>query len=200
MSNRSKRGPGRRRSPAPARTLAVAIGGAGLVLAAPAAALLASPGEAHAAPVVPIGDICGGASPLRLRRARSVQPSHYGVANRCYDPFGLTSTFTNTFLDLADGIPVLNVFIGNGADGTAAHPNGFNDGLFAGSGGNGYSPTTPGANGGNGGHAGFFFGDGGGGGSGADGNAFVAGGNGGNGGNGRRHGPAPPALAPQGPP
>src|SRR6478672_559378 len=180
MSSRSKRGPSRRQSPTPARTLAVAIGGAGIVLAAPAAALMVSPGEAHAAPAIPFVDLCGGTSIFGCNPLGGSSLVNASLVSDISDPLGLTSSF----LDLAGGIPVLNVFIGNGADGTAAHPNGFNGGLFAGSGGDGYSPTTAGADGGNGGHAGLFFGDGGGGGNGADGNAFVGGGNGGSGGNG----------------
>ena len=60
--------------------------------------------------------------------------------------------------------------VGNGADGTAAHPNGYDGGILSGNGGNGYSePAGSGLPGGNGGNAGMR------------GN----GGNGGNGGSGR---------------
>ena len=72
----------------------------------------------------------------------------------------------------------------NGADGTAANPNGQNGGILFGSGGNGWDSTTPGVAGGNGGNAGWFGGDGGDGGDGADGTGTLAGSNGGDGGNG----------------
>ena len=49
------------------------------------------------------------------------------------------------------GLPDL---FGNGADGTAASPNGENGGLIFGSGGAGYNSTTPGVAGGNGGNGG----------------------------------------------
>src|SRR5262249_19040294 len=122
MSNRSKRNPSRRQSPTPARTLAVAIGGTGLGLAAPAAALLAGPGEAHAAPPIPFTDICGGTSLFGCDALNASSLITTALPSGLSDPLGLT----NTFLDIAGGIPVLNVFIGNGADGTAAHPDGFN--------------------------------------------------------------------------
>ena len=64
-------------------------------------------------------------------------------------------------MDIAGQIPILNDFVGNGADGTASHPDGYNGGILIGNGGNGYSPTTPGANGGNGGNGGMVFGSGG---------------------------------------
>lgn len=54
----------------------------------------------------------------------------------------------------------------NGADGTAANPDGQNGGLLWGNGGNGWNATTPGANGGNGGMGGLFGGNGGNGGNG----------------------------------
>jgi hypothetical protein len=144
---------------------AAAIGGAGLVVATPAAALLASPGEAHAAPpvdlfgcvVAPFGSSC--LSPDNVALAASLTG---GLA------------LADPFLDLAGAIPVVNVFIGNGADGTAAHPNGFNGGLLIGSGGDGYSPTTPGAHGGNGGNGGGG-GSGGAGGTGGDGSSAQGG-------------------------
>jgi hypothetical protein len=88
------------------------------------------------------------------------------------------------FLDLAGRIPILDIFIGNGADGTAFNPNGANGGLLIGSGGDGYSSTTVGTAGGNGGNAGFFIGHGGSGGAGANGDATHAGSDGGSGGNG----------------
>lgn len=90
------------------------------------------------------------------------------------DPVALA----NPFIDIAGTIPVLNIFIGNGQDGTAAHPDGFDGGLLIGSGGAGLTPTAAGATGGNGGRAGFFLGDGGAGGTGAAGTATSAGGGG----------------------
>ncbi|WP_353698794.1 PGRS repeat-containing protein, partial [Mycobacterium tuberculosis] len=46
--------------------------------------------------------------------------------------------------------------IGNGADGTAANPNGGAGGLLYGNGGNGFSQTTAGLTGGTGGSAGLI--------------------------------------------
>ena len=72
--------------------------------------------------------------------------------------------------------------IGNGANGTAANPNGGGGGILYGNGGNGYSQAAgSGLNGGSGGSAGLF-GHGGNGGNG--GSASSAGGVGGNGGSG----------------
>ncbi|MCV7123122.1 PE family protein, partial [Mycobacterium lacus] len=68
--------------------------------------------------------------------------------------------------------------IGNGADGTAANPNGGAGGLLYGNGGNGFSQTTAGLAGGAGGSAGLI-GNGGNGGAGGAGAAGGAGGNGG---------------------
>ncbi|MBL7507602.1 PE family protein, partial [Escherichia coli] len=63
--------------------------------------------------------------------------------------------------------------IGNGADGTAANPNGGAGGLLYGNGGNGFSQTTAGLTGGTGGSAGLIGngGNGGAGGAGANGGA-----------------------------
>ncbi|MBV9721952.1 MAG: cellulase family glycosylhydrolase [Mycobacterium sp.] len=85
--------------------------------------------------------------------------------------------------------------IGDGANGTSAHPDGYAGGLLLGDGGNGWDASSdPGVAGGAGGSAGGFFGDGGyggDGGAGADGGAggaggseFGIGGDGGNGGDG----------------
>ncbi|WP_263990408.1 PE family protein, partial [Mycobacterium conspicuum] len=68
--------------------------------------------------------------------------------------------------------------VGNGANGTAAHPDGYDGGILSGNGGNGYSqPAGSGLPGGNGGNAGMHGngGKGGNGGSGAPGTAGVAG-------------------------
>jgi hypothetical protein len=51
---------------------------------------------------------------------------------------------SDPFLNLAGGIPILNIFIGNGADGTAFNPNGANGGLLIGSGGDGPSSNREG--------------------------------------------------------
>ncbi|MGV7376807.1 PE family protein, partial [Mycobacterium kansasii] len=69
-------------------------------------------------------------------------------------------------------------FIGNGADGTAASPNGGAGGILYGNGGNGFSQATAGQPGGAGGSAGLI----GNGGNGGGGGAGAAGGAGGNGG------------------
>ncbi|MBY0443565.1 MAG: PecA family PE domain-processing aspartic protease [Mycobacteriaceae bacterium] len=68
--------------------------------------------------------------------------------------------------------------IGNGANGTAAHPDGGAGGLLLGNGGAGYSPTTPWVSGGTGGSAGLI----GQGGTGGTGGAYANGGAGGRGG------------------
>lgn len=78
--------------------------------------------------------------------------------------------------------------IGNGANGTAASPNGQPGGFLWGSGGNGFSQPVGGGNGGNGGDAGFIGGNGGNGGKGGDGGAGGMGGNGGRAGHLTGHG------------
>ncbi len=52
------------------------------------------------------------------------------------------TALANPFFDILGGIPIVNIFIGNGANGTADNPDGGDAGLFAGNGGNGYSPTV----------------------------------------------------------
>src|SRR5882757_7017448 len=188
----------RRKSVRPLVATAAVIGGVGIVLGAPVAALFIGPAVAQAAPPLvsapqaPPTDLCGGfigCNDLSASSVPSTGSSLFGgsaalaalpVGVNLGDPFGIA----NAFLNIAGTIPGLNLFIGNGADGTAAHPDGFNGGLFAGSGGNGYSPTTAGATGGNGGNGGLFMGNGGAGGTGGVGDAATgtAGGNGGNGG------------------
>jgi PGRS repeats len=87
----------------------------------------------------------------------------------------VTTLFGTSFADpvmaIAGQIPFVNVFIGNGANGTAAHPDGFPGGMLAGNGGNGFSPTTPGTSAGNGARGGLFFGKDGNGGAGGAGGA-----------------------------
>src|SRR5882757_274369 len=159
---------GSRKAGHPWLATAVAIGGAGIALAAPGAALLATPAVAQAAPLPAVDPLCS------LLGSCSSGGLGASVAHNLADPFGLPTDL----MGFAGGIPVLNIFIGNGADGTALHPDGFNGGLFFGNGGKGFSPTTPGANAGNGGNAGMFIGSGGAGGAGG------AGGTGGTGGTG----------------
>ncbi|SON60907.1 PE-PGRS family protein PE_PGRS26 [Mycobacterium simulans] len=74
--------------------------------------------------------------------------------------------------------------IGNGADGTAASPNGGDGGWLYGNGGNGWNSTVANQAGGNGGNAGLWGNGGRGGAGGGDQSSFVAGGAGGQGGNG----------------
>ena len=118
-----------RRSRRPARPLvatAAAIGGAGLVLAAPGAALMANPAEAQAQPIdlSALTSLFGGSFAIPLTPAGLV-----GTAGSTFDPI----------LDIATAIPFLNLFVGNGPDGTAASPNGGNAiGLFVGNGGDGF--------------------------------------------------------------
>ena len=96
----SSRGSGSRRRPVrPLAATAAVIGGAGLILGAPAAALLAAPGVSYAAPLAPV--------PLQAGAL-----DFFGSA-------GLDGIF-----DVFGAIPILNIFIGNGADGTATSPNG----------------------------------------------------------------------------
>ena len=147
MSNRSKqlqksnRGGGSRRMRKPVRPLvATMIGGAGIVLGAPVAALFTGSGVAQAAPLVsaplqPPTDLCGGligCNDLVASSVPSTGSSLFGgsaaltalpAGTNLGDPFGIA----NAFLDVAGTIPGLNLFFGNGADGTAAHPDGFNE-------------------------------------------------------------------------
>ncbi|MDT4998877.1 MAG: hypothetical protein QOK12_982, partial [Mycobacterium sp.] len=191
MAKHRQRVSGSGRTRTPGRAWAVAIGGAGIVLAAPAAALLTTPALAQAAPVPPTGPLCpllvgcGSGGGVGASIAGGIGAS-IGSLSTVVGPGGLADPFglPTAILGFAGAIPGLNIFIGNGADGTAVHPDGFNGGLFFGDGGKGYSPTTPGAYGGNGGAAGLFFGSGGDGGNGADGDVSLnlPGGNGGNGG------------------
>ena len=130
---------------------AAAIGGAGIVLAAPAAALITA-SEAQAAPVFPV-------------------PAQFEIPGLdFFGAGGLSAALLDPFFDIAGIIPGLNIFIGNGVDGTLTSPNGGAAGLFAGNGGAGFSRTIPGSGaGGNGGDGGLFIGDGGAGGNGAPG-------------------------------
>ena len=127
MSKRSNRGTDSRRSRKPKRPLlatAAAIGGAGLILATPGAALMAAPGKRR---------------PRRWSRRRCKQGDldFFGTGGLSAAPF-------DPIFELFGAIPFVKIFIGNGADGTAANPNGGNAGLFAGNGGDGFSPTVPG--------------------------------------------------------
>ena len=193
MSKQRNRGTGSRRSRKPRRPLAAtaaAIGGAGIVLAAPGAAFMAAP-EAQAQTGIAIIDSLFGLTGLS------------GVSGTLV---GTATGLEDTFFAIAGQIPILNAFIGNGADGTAENPDGGNAGIIAGNGGTGYSFTVAadgaaafGAAGGNGGNAGLFIGNGGNGGNGGPGNALLAtpvpGGNGGNGGAGLHSATATAATA-----
>ena len=130
---------------ATATTLAV-LGGASLFLAVPAAALMAGSGVANAAPAEESAQctqlpacLGGGSTPTA--------PSLFGPATfaLALAPDSATNDLVdlfNPFVDLAGAIPIVNIFVGNGTDGTAFNPNGGNGGLFIGSGGDGYSATT----------------------------------------------------------
>jgi hypothetical protein len=143
MSDRCEHG-GSERS---RKQLVAVIGGVGVVLAAPAAGLMA-PSEAHAAPVIPV-------------------PQQVIPGFAFFGSSGLSAALLDPIFDIFGLVPGLNIFIGNGADGTATSPNGGNAGLLFGNGGNGFSRTIPGTgDGGNGGAAGqggfvpFFTGSG----------------------------------------
>lgn len=106
--------------------------------------------------------LAGGAQSYALAEATNIGPLQ--------PLLDLINAPTRAFLD--------RPLIGNGADGTAAKPNGEAGGIIFGNGGNGYNSPTTGVPGGNGGAGGTLFGDGGHGGNSAGG----AGGNGGIGG------------------
>ncbi|MDT5018699.1 MAG: hypothetical protein QOD39_4859, partial [Mycobacterium sp.] len=107
---------------------AAVIGGAGITLSAPAAALLATAPAASAQPL----SLC---SELSLPSTCGSVPAANGPT---FTPL-VASAASMSILDIAGQIPVVNILIGNGANGTAAHPNGYNGGLLIGNGGNGYS-------------------------------------------------------------
>jgi hypothetical protein len=112
----------------------VAIGGAGIALSAPAAALLVNPGVAQAAPPPASDPLCPLFGSCMPASVGSTVASLAGPGNLA-DPFGVPTAF----FGLAGAIPIVNVFIGNGGGGTAVHPVGFNGGIFA------ASPCRPGA-------------------------------------------------------
>jgi hypothetical protein len=161
-------------------TTAAFIGGAGILAGAPAAAFLAAPAasaqpQSHCATSV-LATPCTAADPTlgdgsiaeltaRLTARTPADPLAPGwlTARAPSDPF--VSLLNSPLMDLAGMVPVLNLFIGNGMDGTALHPNGFGGGFFIGNGGDGWNSTTPGVAGGNGG-SGLLFGSGGKGGNG----------------------------------
>ena len=173
---------------------AAAIGGAGIVLAAPGAAFMAAP-EAQAQTGIPIIDTIFGQALAGL-----------GGGGIPLTPAGVVKTTTgllDPLINIAGAIPILNIFIANGTDAdpatcSGATCNGGDAGLFIGSGGNGAngrfdSATNTNRDGGNGGNAGLFFGNGGNGGNGVNGGIVVVGGvatqvNASNGGNGGRAG------------
>jgi hypothetical protein len=95
-SNRSAHGTGRTRKPLVAAV--AALGGAGVVLVAPGAALMTAP-QVQAAPVF--------SAPQQLIPG--------------FDFFGdggLSAALLDPFFEIAGLIPVLNIFVGNGVDGT----------------------------------------------------------------------------------
>ena len=139
MSKRSNRGTGSRRSRKPARPLvatAAAIGGAGIVLAAPGAAFMAPP-EAQAQDWY---------SDHRQHFRSALAGLGGGIP---LTPAGVVETTTglsDPLFDLAGAIPILNIFVANGADAdphSRRNLNGGDAGLFIGSGGNGDNgPST----------------------------------------------------------
>ena len=126
MSIRSERGSGSKQSRRPLVATAAVIGGAGMVLGAPAAALIAAP-VAQAAPVFAV--------PQQLPPIPPFPPIGGG---------GISAAFLDPVYDIFGLIPGLNIFVSNGIDGTAASPNGGNAGLLAGNGGNGFSRIVAG--------------------------------------------------------
>ena len=115
-------------------TTAAFIGGAGIVAAAPAAAFLAAPAASAQpqSPCVPQFDahvrLIGGDPRGRLdRRTRCAAHRENGcgsvrVAGNTLDPFA--ALLNSPAMDLAGGA-VLNLFIGNGMDGTSFRPDGY---------------------------------------------------------------------------
>ena len=169
-----------RRTDRPMLTTAAFIGGAGILAGAPAAAFLAAPAasaqpQSHCATSV-LATPCTSADPTlgdgsiaeltaRLTARTPSDPFAPGwlTARAPSDPF--VALLNSPLMDLAGMVPVLNLFIGNGMDGTSLHPNGYGGGFFIGNGGDGWNSTTPGVAGGNGG-SGLLFGSGGKGGNG----------------------------------
>ena len=100
------------------------MGGAGIVFAAPAAALLTAPGQAQAAPLcVPPTASCGSGGSVVVPLIVPGVPSGPSL-------FGAAFTLADPFLSIAGQVPIMNAFIGIGAAGTALHPDGGNAGLF----------------------------------------------------------------------
>src|ERR1700761_6292595 len=83
-----------------------AIGGAGIVLAVPGAALFSAPPAEAQLP--DLGGLFGGAGLGGLNLADPLN----GILDPIFNIFG--------------SVPILSIFIGNGADGTSLHPNGGN--------------------------------------------------------------------------
>ena len=101
------------------------------MLAAPAAVLMTAP-QAQAAPMF--------VAPQQF-------PEFPGLD--FFGSGGLSAALLDPVFDFAGLIPGLNIFVGNGVDGTATNINGGDAGLLFGNGGNGFSRTIPGT--GNGG-------------------------------------------------
>src|ERR1700682_4487782 len=166
----------------------IAMAGAGAALA------LASSGTVQAAPVLgpPLSPVtslespttglqclmtdtgCGPTGHSNIVLTPNV-PTTNALAAALFSPTGLNDPLYN-LIGIGNLIPIVNIFISNGANGTpGTGANGGNGGLFIGYGGAGGSGAT-GQAGGNGGQGGFFFGNGGGGGAGGIGAAGGGGG------------------------
>src|ERR1700733_13577784 len=126
----------------------------------------------------PLAELATAPSPATLTPEGIVQqflydPIHTAIEDWISSPSGEQ---VDNFINTISG----QLVIGNGADGTAADPDGGDGGLLFGDGGNGYDESgNAGVNGGDGGSAQGLFGNGG---EGGDGGAGAAGGAGGNGG------------------
>jgi len=70
--------------------------------------------------------------------AYSISEYSSGVWGRSVGKGGLTWGLVSAPVNTVGEIPVVNIFIGNGANGTASHPNGHNGGILLGSGGAGF--------------------------------------------------------------
>lgn len=150
------------------------IAGAGIMLAVPAAALLFGSASAHAdttaAPPQPLGTVAGCStltcllgqpgpshaapqtSPTAAASAAQVTPAAFATSG--IDPIA-------QFVEACTFIPVVNIFIGNGANGLIPGSNGGNGGLLMGNGGRGADGLLPDTAGGNGGNGGLWWGNGG---------------------------------------
>src|SRR6202171_5900656 len=167
----------------------IAMAGAGAALA------LASSGTVQAAPVLgpPLSPVTSLESPTTglqcLMTATGCgptgsstfvltpnPPTPTALAAALFSPTGLNDPLYN-LIGIGNFIPIVNIFVSNGANGTpGTGANGGNGGLLIGYGGAGGSGAA-GQVGGSGGQGGFFFGSGGAGGAGGTGAAGGGGGN-----------------------